>query len=94
MYGKTSYDEYGKEVLGSGVTYKARVQIVNKSRFLPNGQNVVIDAIAYINGAPTININDKLAYSGVNYKVHSKTVPVDGQGNQHHTKLELIKWNN
>lgn len=91
VYTKSSYSPDGREVLGSGVTKKARFQRVTKSRFLPNQQVVTIDAIAYLEGDASINVNDKVTYSGNNFKVHGKSVAVDGQGNFHHTKVELIK---
>ena len=91
IYSKSSYDAQGREVLGSGETIKARFQRVTKSRFLPNQQVVTIDGIAYLDGEADVNVNDKVTYSGENYKVHGKSIAVDGQGNFHHTKIELIK---
>lgn len=91
VYNKASYDPYGREVLGSGQNVLARFQRVTKSRFLPNQQVVTIDAIAYIDGEASINVNDKVTYAGENFKVHGKSIAVDGQGNFHHTKVELIK---
>jgi hypothetical protein len=93
VYPKTSFDEYGSEVLGSAVSYSARVQFVSKTRMLPNGDVTIINAIAYIAGDVSINQNDKLTYNGVNYVVSGKSNAVDGQGNVNHTKLELQKAN-
>lgn len=92
LYARGSYDAFGREVVGSGTSYRARVQEVTKSKLLPNGQQVTIDAIVYLNGSPSISANDRLDYNGVKYKIFGKSVGVDGQGNSHHTKLELIKW--
>lgn len=92
FYGRANYDAYGKEVFGSATTYKARVQEVTKSRLLPSGQTVTIDAICYMEGDLTVAANDRVDYSGRRYKVHGFSKAVDGQGNVHHTKLELIKW--
>lgn len=91
-YPKSSYDIDGREVFGSVTTYSARVQEQSKSRFLPNGQVVVIDAVVYLSGNPSISLNDKVSYNGTNYKVHSRKVAIDGQGFEHNTKLELTKW--
>lgn len=89
---RSGYDADGRETFSTSTSYQARVQEVSKSRFLPNGQVLTIDAIADIEGSPTVNINDKLTYSGTDYKIHSKAVAVDGQGNAHHTKVWLMKW--
>lgn len=91
-YPKSSYDVDGREVFGSVANYSARVQEQTKSKFLPNGQVVIIDAVVYLSGSPSISLNDKIIYGGVNYKVHSKSVAIDGQGFSHNTKLELTKW--
>lgn len=91
IYSRTSFDAYGREVALSGITYKARFQRISRSRLLPNSQVVVIDAIAYLNGAPGVEINDRVSYGGNNYKIFGKSIAVDGQGNSHHTKIELVK---
>lgn len=92
IYQVSSYDEYGRAVEGLPTSYSARFQKVQKSRMLPNGDNVTIEGIVYIYGEPSVNLNDKLVYGGNNYKVYSKTGQIDGQGNQHHVKLEVTKW--
>lgn len=92
LYSKTSYNKFGREVVGTGVDYYARVQLVTKSRLLPNGQTVLINLIVYIKPSVTVNINDKVTYDSVDYKVFGVSKPVDGTGTLHHTKLELTRW--
>ena len=89
---QSSFDAYGREVVGTAASYQARIQEVNKSRLLPNGQTIVIDAIAYLDGAAAVNVNDRVTYGSTQYKVHGKSTGIDGQGNTHHTKVELVKW--
>lgn len=92
VYPVNSYDRYGDPVEGAASTYNARFQKVQKSRILANGESIVIEGIVYVHGDPAIELNDKITFGGVNYKVHSKTGQVDGQGANHHIKLEVIKW--
>lgn len=92
LYTKSSYNEFGREVIGSGASHKARVQPVTKTRLLPNGQTVRIDAIAYVKPDLSVNIDDRIDFSGANYKVFGKSLAVDGAGATQHIKLELIEW--
>jgi len=92
LYPKSSRNRYGRVVIGSGTDYNARFQKVSKSRLLPNGQTLLIAGIMYAKSGLSININDRVDYGTDYYKVWGKTEPVDGQGNVHHLKLELIKW--
>lgn len=91
VYPRASYDSYGREVLGSAVSYKARVQEVTKTIQQPNGQIIAVDAIAYLNANPTISINDKVSFNSTTYKVVGKSTAIDGQGNTNHVKLMLAK---
>jgi len=92
LYSKSSYNRYGREVIGTGTSYKARVQLTNKSRLLLNGQVQVIDAIAYVQPDLTVAVNDRIDVGSNKYKVQGIYTAVDGQGNTNHIKLELIKW--
>ena len=96
LYTRSDYDEFGQERYSTGISYPARFQRVTRTRILPSDQNsnyqtVVIDAIAYINGEVDINVDDKVVYSDENFKVHGRTIQVNGRGNSHHTKVELVK---
>lgn len=92
VYPKSGYDAYGRETVGSATSYTGRVQEVTKSRLLPNGQTVVIDAIVYLQGESSIMTNDRVDYDGTRYKVYGRSLAIDGQGNINNTKLELVKW--
>lgn len=92
LYSQSSYNRYGREVVGSGTNYKARVQEVSRARLLPNGEQVNINLIAYLKSSITVAIDDRVTYNSEEYKVFSVSKPVDGQGTVNHTKLELIKW--
>lgn len=92
IYAKSSYNDEGREVVGSGSDIKCRFQQTTKRRLLPNGNLQVIDAIVYVPGDTSINTDDKVLFGSTNYKVFSKYVAVDGAGTTDHIKLELVKW--
>jgi hypothetical protein len=92
LYTRSSYDRYGREVVGEAVSYKARFQEMTKSRLLPNGQVIKIDAVAYVQSDLTVAVNDRVDVGTVKYKIIGKSTAVDGQGNTNHIKLELTKW--
>lgn len=92
LYTKSGYNRYGRETVGSGVTHCVRVERTSKARLLPNGEQVMINAICYMKPNVTINEDDKVTYDGTNYKVFGVYTAVEGEGNTHHKKVELIKW--
>lgn len=94
VYSKTARDRYGKETFGSGTSVKARFQHVRKSKVLATNEVLTIDAIVFLEGDVSIEMNDKISYGGINYKVVGRNSSVDGQGNVHHYELELQKWSN
>lgn len=89
---KSSNDQYGREQIASSTTVSCRAQLQTKTRFLGNGETLVIDGVVYLPAGTTVNLNDKFTFSGVSYKVHSKYSPVDGNGSVNHIKIEIIKW--
>lgn len=92
LYGKSSYNSEGREVVGSGSSVKCRFQRTTKRRVLPDGSLLTIDAIVYVAGDTSINTDDKVTFGGDNYKVAGIYSAVDGAGSTNHLKLELIKW--
>lgn len=92
IYNKSSYNEQGREVVGSGTTVYGRVQQTTKRKLEATGNLITIDAIAYVPSTTTVNTDDRIDFSGQKYKVYGKYSAIDGQGNTHHIKLELIKW--
>lgn len=92
-YPESSFDRYGAEVDSvTGTQYKARVQLVTKTRLLPNGQVVQTDVLCDVVGDPSIARGDRLDYLAVKYRVYTKKQAIDGIGNVHHTRFELQKW--
>ena len=81
IYNKTSYNKYGREVVGSGTNVSGRLIIKTLSRLLPNGQTVQIEAIAYVPADTTVEVNATVTYA-----------PVDMDGEVNHIKIELTKW--
>ena len=92
LYNRSSYDKFGKMVVGSGTSVSARVQENTKDVVLTNGQIITILATVYVAPATTVSVNDKVTYDSTNFKVHRKYKTVDGLGTVSHIKLELIKW--
>lgn len=92
VYTKSSYNAYGREVVGSGTDYPALVQPTTKQRLLPDSSLITIDAIAYIEPTTPVEVDDRVAFSSIQYKIHGKYTAVDGAGKTDHIKLELIKW--
>jgi hypothetical protein len=92
IYNKSSFNAEGREVVGAGTNYQARVQQTTGQKMLPNGSLITIDIIAYVQSDITVSVGDRIDYSGVKYKVFGKYGAVDGAGVINHYKLELIKW--
>lgn len=92
IYGKSSYDEYGRPQVGSGTSIKARVQAKTTRKILANGDIVTIDAIAYVPQDTSVNTDDKVSFDSNTYKVFGKYPVADRVGDTHHIKLELMKW--
>lgn len=92
IYNKSSFNAEGREVVGSGIDYQARVQQTTKQKLLANGNLITIDLIVYIQPDATIEVGDRVAFDSVQYKVFGKYGAVDGSGKVNHYKLELTKW--
>lgn len=92
LYSKSSYNRYGREQVGSGTDYKCRAEEVSKARLTPTGEQVMINLILYMDSTVSVSIDDRATYNSEEYKVFSVKKPIDGSGNTHHLKLELIKW--
>lgn len=92
IYPKGYYNAQGREVVGTAISVKSRVQIQRKIAFLPNNATLTIDAVAYVPPSTNVEIDYRVDYDGVKYKVHGKYKVIDDIGNVHHIKLELLKW--
>jgi hypothetical protein len=92
FYLKSSYNAYGREVIETVTEVSGRVQETSKRKLLPNGSMLTIDAIAYVPGDTVVNLDDRVDVGTTKYKVIDKYCAVDGNGQTHHIKLNLIKW--
>jgi hypothetical protein len=92
IYIKSSCDEYGREVVGTGTDTRARVQRTNNNVIGPTGSVVTIEVLLYVGPDVVLNVDDRVTISGVDYKVFAKHAAIDGQGRTDHIKLELTKW--
>lgn len=89
---KSGYNAYGRETVGVETDVVARFQKKTKMKVLPNGSVLTIEAIVYVPSDTVVGVDDKVTYSGSDYKVHGIYEAVDGQGRKNHLKIELIKW--
>jgi hypothetical protein len=92
LYNQASYDAYGRETVGSGTSVKSRFQKTTKRKLEATGNLITIDAVAYVPADTSVNTDDRVTYGTDKYKVYGKYEAVDGAGNTHHIKLELLKW--
>lgn len=88
----SSYNAYGREVVGASTTVQARFQKSNKQKLLPNGSLITIEAIVYVPSGTTVAIDAKVTFGSDDYKVYGIYTAVDGTGRTNHLKLELTKW--
>lgn len=89
---KTGYNAYGREVVGTSTDVQARFQKTAKQKLLPNGSVITIEATVYVPPGTTVDIDDKVTYASVDYKVYGIYTAIDGVGDTNHLKLELVKW--
>lgn len=92
VYNKSSLDKFGRESFGSGSSVKARMEVSRKSRLLPTGDTMTIDAKCFLSSAATVSRGDKVSYDSVDYKVTDIHKAIGGNGAVHHLELELQKW--
>lgn len=92
VYSKSGYDAYGRETVGAGTDVQCRFQRSTKRRLMPNGSLAVIDAVCYVPADTTVATDDRVTYDSTDYKVYIIDDAVGGNGDTHHIKLELIKW--
>ena len=91
---KSGYDRYGKETTTGNTVVSARVEVKNQVKLLGNGETYVVNAIAFLPSTTTVNIDDKISYNGVDYKVLNKELVKQANGTTHHLELELRLWQN
>ena len=85
-------DAYGRPSFAAAVTTLCRFEKMNKTKLLPNGQSIIIDARVFIPGDVAAQINSHIQFGSDFYKVISVSVMVDGRGITRHKELELQSW--
>jgi hypothetical protein len=85
----SSRDQYGVVTYGTAVSYKARVSYTNKRvRSRVTGDDVISTAQAWINGNPTLNVDDRITLpDGSQPIIVSWDQPFDETGSAHHVKI-------
>lgn len=91
-YPKARFNKDGREVVGDGTSYKARVQPVTKTRLTLTGTFLRVDLIVYVNRDFAGDINDKIRWDSRDYRIFTKSQAIGGSGSTHHIKLECIQW--
>lgn len=92
IYGQTSYNAEGREVVGAGVDVSCRFQQTSKQKLAPNGSTISIDAIAYVPEDTEVEDDDHVDYDGTRYKVVGLYATPNGRGEVEFIKLELSQW--
>ena len=92
IYNHSGFDSYGRASFTTSSSIECRFQQINKRRLLPNGAVLTIDAKMWVLATQTIAIDDKVTYSGTDYKVISVNQAIEQTGSTHHISVELQKW--
>lgn len=92
VYGQTSYNAEGREVVGAGTSVQCRFQETTKQKIAPNGSVISLDAIAYVPEDTTVAEDDHVEYNGTRYKVVGLYATPNGIGEVEFIKLELTQW--
>ena len=66
---KSSVDKFGKTVVATGVSIESRFQEKIKRLVDDNGKEYLADAELWVKPTQTINLDDLITVSSVNYKV-------------------------
>lgn len=88
----SSNDGYGKPTYGTAVDYKARVELKEKRRMMPNGEIVVTNGVVILSKDATVDTDDRLTYDSTKYRVFSVNKAVGGSGRLHHQTVEIMLW--
>jgi len=91
LLGKTSYDKYGKPVVGAGTNIIGRLQETTRRIVTGKQQEIGIDAELWVLPTQTLNIDDQISYNGVTYKVVKVDTKRGFYGSANHKKALLIK---
>lgn len=91
LLGKTSYDKYGKPVVGAGSSIPARLQETTRRIVTGKQQELGIDAELWVLPTQTLNVDDQIQYESVTYKVVKVDTKRGFTGSANHKKALLIK---
>jgi hypothetical protein len=89
---RTGYDQYGKEVQAAGTSVACRFQETTKTIIKSDGSTEPIDAYAFFDPSISVNAGDHFTFGGVDYRVMTNNLVVDGRGLAHHSEVGLQKW--
>lgn len=92
LKGRTGYDQYGKETQSAGSSVACRFQETTKTIINPDGSVEPIDAYAFFDPSISVNAGDHFVFAGVDYRVLTNNLVVDGRGIAHHSEVNLKKW--
>lgn len=92
VYNKTGHGGDGRETVGSGTVVACRAEEKTKMRMTPSGEPVRIDITFFYPSDTAINVDDRISYSSVDYKVITRSVLVDGRGATRHLEIEAQRW--
>jgi len=92
-----SYSPDGREVVGSAVTERWRIQPTQKTVFSPRGALdrgalLTLDAVAYAPVDTVANIDAKVTHGNFDYKVYAIYPVPGGNGQTDHHKVQLLRW--
>lgn len=91
LLGKSSYDKYGKPVVGAGISIAARLQETTRRIVTGKQQELGVDAELWVLPAQTIEVDDQIQYEGITYKVVKVDTKRGFTGSANHKKALLIK---
>lgn len=87
-----STNDYSEPTYDTATEVKARVELVNKSKWSPTGEMIPIAAKILVEPETVVDAGDKVTYLGVNYKVMGKISNPDASGKVSLVELECTEW--
>jgi len=90
-YAKTGYSADGRRTTASGIDEKARVELQQKRRLLPNGSMIAVAGRAFLKATSEMTDDDRFVYDGIEYRVFSISKIPGGNGNTDHIEIDFVK---
>ena len=88
---RSSYDVDGRVVTTTGTDTKARIQLKQKRRMLPNGSLIVTDGNGYLPPSSTLKEGDNFLFDSTEYLIFKSYKVPGANGSTHHIEIEFIK---